>query len=223
MKRVFTLILVLTGFLYGSDYENGNIAFSKGVFKEAKSYYLLDLDKRGESFNTYYNLSKVTKELKESGYRKYYLLKAREISPRNRELRRELKDIGLKPEVISFRESITLLSIALLLLSITILYRSLSTILPLRKISNTPILFTFIPLILLLSLGVFFTYKGNKGVILVNQNPKISPYIDSDDSFTATPGNIIKIDGEFKEFYKIDDNGKTGWITKESVGLLWKR
>lgn len=223
MRKVLTLLLILTGFLYGSDYDNGNIAFSKGNFKEAKSYYLLDLDKRGESFNTYYNLSMVSKELGEIGYREYYLLKAREINPRNRELIRELKEADLKVNITSFRESVTLLSITLLLLSIAILYRSLSTLLPLRRISKTPIIFTFTPLMLLLSLGVFFTYKGDKGVILINQNPKVSPYNDSEDSFTSTPGNIVTVKEEFKGYFKINDQGKTGWITKDSVGLIWKR
>lgn len=219
MKKLILIFILLSTTLFGDSFDKGNEHFSKKEYIEAEGSYLKDLE-GGESFSTYYNLSRLSYINDKDGYGKYYLLKARELSPRDKDLIDLTKEKVISRDLISFKESITLLLILILILTITVLNNNLYPILKTVKV-NLKYMAYSLPIFALLIISTIITYRQNDGVILENTTPLVSPYKDSDKSFNLEEGEVVKILDNFKEYYKIDHQNRLGWIHKSEIGTIW--
>lgn len=223
--KLLILNIFLFSTLFSSNFQNGNQEYIKGNLTEAENYYLKDLKERGESFNTLYNLGSLSINLDKEGYSKYYLTKAQNINPRDRDLNKLLKNVGIKRKLITKNEIMIINSALFLIFTLTlVIYLLLKN---LTKFKFLKVIKNFSALILAFSISftlltLFELNKGKEGIILNETMVYLSPYMESEESFNINTGEIVRIKESFKDYYYLEDNqGRYGWITNESIGELW--
>lgn len=223
--RLLIINIFLFSTLFSSNFQNGNQEYTKGNLSEAENHYLKDMEERGESFNTLYNLGSLSISLNKEGYSKYYLTKAQGINPRDRDLNKIIKSVGIKRKLLNKNETMIINSTLFLIFTITlviyILLKNLSKFKNLKIIKNISVLFLTLAIVftILTSLEIL---KGKEGIILNETMVYLSPYEESEESFNINTGEQVTINDSFSNYYYLKDNkGRYGWINKENVGELW--
>lgn len=234
MKKIFVLLTILSLTpLYSDAFQNGNIEFSNGNLEEAKKFYLEDLDNRGHSFNTLFNLGNLYIAQKEFGRALSLLRKAKEINPRDRELSKAISTIEEDLQIessrgifISKRESIYISLILLLTLSVVIFlinylsYKDIKSILIKNRIKFIA------PLVCLLLVSIFTTITKhvitNRATVLTTQDLLLSPYPGSKVVYQISEG-IEVVPGEiFNDYINVKDlKDRHGWIKMDQIENLW--
>lgn len=221
MKKIIILLL-LTSPLYSNSFQKANVEFSNKNYEEAKKHYLQDIETRGESFNTLYNLGSLSMETDEPGYSKYYLYKARELNPRDEDLNELLKKSDLKSIIISKRELFILALITLFISAALFLAISILKVFEKKfRILKNTLLISFPISSLLFITHFFISLFSYNSIVLENQEILISPYEGSEVTYEVNGGDEIKIKEDFKDFLLISTkDGKLGWIKSDYTGEL---
>lgn len=223
IKLIIIYILIFTS-LFSSNFQKGNIEFTKGNLIEAEEFYIQDLKERGESFHTLYNLGSLYLNLEREGYSKYYLKKAQLLKPRDKELNKLLSKSEIKRKYLTVNEK-DLLNTILVLIFSTAMFTYLLFAFLVRK--NVKLLKNLTIITLFLTIGItplnfYSKIKGKQGITLKETMVYLSPYQESEESFNINSGEEATIKESFNDFYYIVDNSdRYGWIKKEDIGELW--
>lgn len=222
--KILIINIFLVTALFSNSFQQGNIEFSKGNLLEAEKHYLNDITKRGETFNTLYNLGALSISLEKEGYSKYYLKKAQLLNPRDKELNKLLNNREIQRTFFRKNEIILLNAVLLFLFSIFItlyivfIYFRGNKI---KSLKNMSVLF------LILTIGsfgfnIFSKLKGNQGITLKESMVYLSPYLESEESFNINQAEKVLIKDEYENYYYLEDKiGRYGWILKDDIGELW--
>lgn len=224
-KLILISILIQLAYIFANDFQNGNIEYSKGNINKAKEYYLKDIEERGETFNTLYNLGSLELNQENKGYSKYYLKKAQLLNPRDKDLINLLPKAGVQKVFFTDNEKKSITLVLLLVFSTLIFTINLLKILN-RPVSNSILKISSLLLglatIASFTLNTLKIIKGNEGVVLNNSVVYISPYNESEESFNVDSGTDVYVTDNFKDYYYIKDkNGRYGWLIKDDLGELW--
>lgn len=237
-KIIFPIMLFITLFLsYGDSFQKANEEFSKKNYKQAEMLYLKDLEKNKNDVNTLFNLANVYLNLNMEGKALYTFYKASLINPYDESIKKEIftleEDLDLLeqnpyPLVLSYKHNwyltLTIILIVSLIFFILTLFNYKEKRDNILYRIKKPLLI-ILALILLVSVtGNILYYKDfNSGIVLDKSEVLISPYNDSDISFTINEGSKIKVEDTFKNYLFITDKkGRYGWIINENLGPLWK-
>lgn len=240
MKKALLIILnlVIVNTLFSNDFQKANVEFSTGNYKKAIELYKSDISNNGDSFSTLYNIGNAYYKENKKGLALYYLNKAYLVNPRDRDLNQSIniieKELSIKksikllklplsPREIQLLSTISLLSLGVVLFLVT-LFRFLDSKSNwFYKIRSTFIITTASVTFILLTLNIYNITNKKWGIVKVPAKAHISPYHESDESFSITEGSPVKIEEKFQDFYFITDSEKRyGWIDIDSVGNFWK-
>lgn len=241
MKRILLILtgLVIVNALFSNDFQNANIEFADGNYNSAVELYKSDILKNGDSFNTLFNLGNAYYEAEKRGMALYYLKKAYIINPRNRDLNQLIdiveNDLNIESSgkllkiPVSPREIQTLLTISLLLLSLVLFLVALLVFLDKKENwfynIKKHLVISAASLTFILVLLNFYNISNKKwGIVQNSSKVLISPYNESDESFSINEGTPVKLGEHFQDYYFITDAGERyGWIHVDSVGTYWKK
>lgn len=225
--RFILLILniLLFSTIFSSNFQKGNEAYIKGNLIEAEEFYLKDLEERGESFNTLYNLGSLSINLNKEGYSKYYLTKAQQISPRDKDLNKLIKNSSIEKQLITKNETLFVNSILFLIFTLTllayVLLKNFTQFNFLKLIKNTSIIF-FVLTIGFTVLTTLTISRRKEAIILNESMVYLSPYLESEESFNINQAEKVLIKDEYENYYYLEDKiGRYGWILKDDIGELW--
>lgn len=239
LKKLFLLnLLIVSLFIsFADSFQKANEEFSKNNYEQAEKYYLDDFKENKNDLNTLFNLANVYLKTEQEGKALYTFYRAALIDPSDAHIKKEIltleENMNLLnqnpyPLFLSLKHNWYLTLTLLLVICVSILILSLLRF----KRKNENIFYRirkpfFISLSLLLIISfvgnVLYFNDRNSGIILNKTDVLISPYQDSDTSFTISEGSKIKVDDKFKDFlYITDGKSRYGWINKQNIGWLWK-
>lgn len=232
MKQLLLILALLPSYLFSNDFQQGNIEFTNKNYTKAIEHYQHDIDKNGYSIETLYNLSNVYQKLDKNGYALLYLYKAQIIKPQDRSISQDIMKLKQSLEIekqyklllplssiyIDYVPAISLFIVTILL--IILIFFKKRVFHTLFKVILT---ISILSLLLGISLTVYKNGKSNDGIILEDSSVKLSPYENSDTTFTIKETNIVSVSDEFEDYYYIlDRNERFGWIKKDRIGQIWK-
>lgn len=238
LKKILPIILIsLTVLAYADSFQKANQSFSKKEYKEAIELYQDDIKAEGYDVNTLFNLGNSYLNENRDGEALFTFYKASLLDPHDANIKKEINTLEEKlnlinqnrfPLVISNIENWIVSLSLLLIISInvfllTLLYVKEKKENILYRIKK-PLIITLLIMLIFSTIGnILYLSDKNSGIVLNKMDVLISPYTDSDASFTINQGTKITVDDSFKTFLFITDNNQRyGWIEKDNIGLLWE-